>query len=930
VTDTATESRGLEPGKADGAPAELPPPVLFGVEGLSALIEILRAHGYQVLGPTVRDGAILYGPVRSADDLPRGHTDAMGPAHYRLASGDGGGRFGYTLGVQGWKRFLHPEALTLWRGRRTAAGVEVDHDASGAPQPLAFLGVRACELAAIRIQDRVLRDGPVADPVYADRRERVFIVAANCTSAAATCFCASVGAGPRAGEGADLILTELVDDGTPRYVCSAESPRGVAVLADIPHAPAAPGDLAAAAAAAEQAERSMGRILESVGQPRASALGRGGRPLPDLRQLHDGLPDLLLRRRSRTHRPHRRASPSGGGWDSCFTSTSPTCTAAACRPASESRYRQWMTHKLATWSTSSAPPAASAAGAASPGARSGSTSPRRCGPSRDHAAGLGEPMEIHTRALLAEHPFFAGPGRGARTRCIAGCAGQRRFEPGEFVFREGEPADRFYLIRHGRVALDLCSSRTGARSSSTRSIRARCSAGPGWCRPTAGTSTPGRSSRPGPVARRHLPARQVRRRPGLGYDLMKRFAAVMEQRLHARGCRLLDMYGKPAAETGRRLRAPRLDPMLREGSASGNAAAGDRDTFTLRSSPATRRHLAFAPGQFNMLYAFGVGEVPISISGDPGAGALVHTVRAVGASRGPSARCSRATWLGVRGPFGSAWPWPPPRARRGHRGRRHRPGAAAAGDPTHPRAPRRFGRWCCCTAPRTPADILFRGELERWRGASTSRCRSPSTTADPTGRPVGVVTADRTRRVRPGEAWHWSAGRLTLAVWKFASCDGCQLTLLDCEDELLASPARSRSPTSSRRPAPVPRGPLRPVAGRGLDHHAARRRAHPRDPRAVAVLVTIGACATAGGIQALRNFADVEEFTRIVYAGPATSTRWTPRRRSPTTSRSTSSCAAARSTRPAARGDHARSWPGASRASAHSVCIECKRRGTSA
>jgi sulfhydrogenase subunit beta (sulfur reductase) len=356
VTDTATESRGLEPGKADGAPAELPPPVLFGVEGLSALIEILRAHGYQVLGPTVRDGAILYGPVRSADDLPRGHTDAMGPAHYRLASGDGGGRFGYTLGVQGWKRFLHPEALTLWRGRRTAAGVEVDHDASGAPQPLAFLGVRACELAAIRIQDRVLRDGPVPDPVYADRRERVFIVAANCTSAAATCFCASVGAGPRAGEGADLILTELVDDGTPRYVCSAESPRGAAVLADIPHAPAAPGDLAAAAAAVEQAEQSMGRILESVGvrdvlranpdHPRwdevaARCLGCGNCTMVCPTCFCTTVEDVTDL--TGVHLERRRI------WDSCFTLDYSYIHGGSVRPSARARYRQWLTHKLSTW-----------------------------------------------------------------------------------------------------------------------------------------------------------------------------------------------------------------------------------------------------------------------------------------------------------------------------------------------------------------------------------------------------------------------------------------------------------------------------------------------------------------------------------------------------------------------------------------------------
>ena len=114
-----------------------------------------------------------------------------------------------------------------------------------------------------------------------------------------------------------------------------------------------------------------------------------------------------------------------------------------------------------------------------------------------------------------------------------------------------------------------------------------------------------------------------------------------------------------------------------------------------------------------------------------------------------------------------------------------------------------------------------------------------------------------------------SAGKPTLAVWKFSSCDGCQLSLLDCEDELLAlaEPAR-RSPTSSRPRAPPSRGPTTCRSSRARSrraHDAERIREVRRQSRA---LITIGACATAGGIQALRNFADVDEFTRVVYASP--------------------------------------------------------------
>lgn len=107
-----------------------------------------------------------------------------------------------------------------------------------------------------------------------------------------------------------------------------------------------------------------------------------------------------------------------------------------------------------------------------------------------------------------------------------------------------------------------------------------------------------------------------------------------------------------------------------------------------------------------------------------------------------------------------------------------------------------------------------------------------------------------------------------LAVFKFASCDGCQLTLLDCEDELLAVASQvsiANFPEASRA---IVKGPydLTLVEGSITTLHDAQR---IRQVRAQSrFLVTIGACATAGGIQALRNFADVAEFKKVVYARP--------------------------------------------------------------
>jgi coenzyme F420-reducing hydrogenase gamma subunit len=114
-----------------------------------------------------------------------------------------------------------------------------------------------------------------------------------------------------------------------------------------------------------------------------------------------------------------------------------------------------------------------------------------------------------------------------------------------------------------------------------------------------------------------------------------------------------------------------------------------------------------------------------------------------------------------------------------------------------------------------------------------------------------------------------SAKRPTLAVWKFASCDGCQLSLLDCEDELLALAGEIVVANFLEASREVIKGPydVSLVEGSITTPHDAERIHQIR--RASKFLVTIGACATAGGIQALRNFKQVKDFLKIVYPNPA-------------------------------------------------------------
>jgi sulfhydrogenase subunit delta len=171
--------------------------------------------------------------------------------------------------------------------------------------------------------------------------------------------------------------------------------------------------------------------------------------------------------------------------------------------------------------------------------------------------------------------------------------------------------------------------------------------------------------------------------------------------------------------------------------------------------------------------------------------------------------------------------------------------------------------------------------------------------------------------------------RQRLAVWKFASCDGCQLSLLDCEDELLLLAERLEIAHFLEASSAVVEGPydVSIVEGSITTAHDAERIQEVR--RSSRVLITIGACATAGGVQALRNFADVEDFTSIVYASPdyiSTLATSTPISAHVPVDFELHGCPIDKHQLLEVIGAHlAKRRP---RVRAHSVCVECKRRGT--
>jgi ferredoxin len=322
---------------------------------LQQLLEVLQSQGYVVLGPTLRQGDLHYDEVRSSADLPVGWRNKEEAGFFRLIQQNDQAFFGCRLGQHSWKQFLFPPDMRLWQARREEGSWRLEVSPEAAP-PLAFLGVRACDLAALEVHDRVFSKGQHSDPIYQERRRRAFIVSVHCTTSGGTCFCASLGTGPRATSGFDLALTEVWEDGQHYFLVEVGSEQGAKILAAVTHRPATPAEVSVAESLVAGAARNQTRVLETAGlknflynnfenphwdqvAERCLTCGNCAITCPTCfcHNYQDSL-DVTGQVAER----HRQ-------WEVCFSVDHSYIHGGAIRPSPRSRYRQWLTHKLATW-----------------------------------------------------------------------------------------------------------------------------------------------------------------------------------------------------------------------------------------------------------------------------------------------------------------------------------------------------------------------------------------------------------------------------------------------------------------------------------------------------------------------------------------------------------------------------------------------------
>ena len=322
---------------------------------LELLFEVLKHRGFSLVGPTVRDGAIIYDELTSTADLPVGWTDEQEGGTYRLKRRTDGALFGYVVGPHSWKKFLHPPIRRLLKARREGSSFQIVTEDEEAPR-FAFIGVRSCELHAIAIQDKVFIDGKYVDASYKLRRENAFIIAINCGQAGGTCFCVSMNTGPKATFGFDLALTEVLENNRHYFVVEVGTEFGAEILREVPHEQANAEDAATAERIVAKTAGEMGRTLDTTDikdllyqnyeHPRwdnvaARCLTCGNCTMVCPTCFCTTVEDVTDLKGEHAERWQK--------WDSCFTMDFSYIHGGSVRSSAKSRYRQWMTHKLATW-----------------------------------------------------------------------------------------------------------------------------------------------------------------------------------------------------------------------------------------------------------------------------------------------------------------------------------------------------------------------------------------------------------------------------------------------------------------------------------------------------------------------------------------------------------------------------------------------------
>ena len=319
---------------------------------LDDLLQALHEQGFAVKGPQVRDKTIVYDTLERAADLPWGVRDHQAPGEYQLQdSGNQHHAFDWAMGLNAAKPQLFKPKEHLWKVVRDSAGKLTFQPVIQA-EKMALFGIRPCDLKALLIQDKVFISDDYQDQRYKQRRDNLFIVVANCTYSGEHCFCVSAGGYPKADNAFDWAMTET-DEG---FVVQAGSTAGEQLIQALALAGADLSLVQKADQAIDAAAKAQKKKLPAVDVKKV-LLDHPEHPQWDKvaeRCLSCGnctqvCPTCFCHREVEHPGLDGAESVHEREWDSCFSLDHSYIAGGIVRKDIKHRYRQWLTHKFATW-----------------------------------------------------------------------------------------------------------------------------------------------------------------------------------------------------------------------------------------------------------------------------------------------------------------------------------------------------------------------------------------------------------------------------------------------------------------------------------------------------------------------------------------------------------------------------------------------------
>lgn len=299
---------------------------------------------------------MIYEEISSLDDLPLGWSDEQSPGKYTLKKQNHAFYFHYNCSPHSWKRFVFPpkqKILTATKLNENSFEITPEKNIQ---KKIAFLGMKPCELSALHTLDGVLLKSAFKDTPYELRRQNILTIVTNCSKASSTCFCTSMQTGPIAKSGFDLSITEIITAPKPSFLMTVGSPLGHDVIKDLKLPEATKEQIDFIEIQGIETSRQISKTLDTSQikdvfyKKRTSPVWeKVGNACLSCANCTMVCPTCFCTTIEDTSDLAHNHAERWKNWDSCFNLDFTYMSGGSTRVSTSSRYRHWITHKLASW-----------------------------------------------------------------------------------------------------------------------------------------------------------------------------------------------------------------------------------------------------------------------------------------------------------------------------------------------------------------------------------------------------------------------------------------------------------------------------------------------------------------------------------------------------------------------------------------------------